>query len=417
MGRKDRAFFHKLYGEKKPRAVYYAKDFADYTLMVLATAGVVAFVYGPRHPLAIAGMVLCAFGVFAFAMRHGVRPAVPLVLRRPQDVLYLFAYKIRNLRPAYLVAVVILLAENVVIAATPRWPHHVELMRTVGFVLFYVHLAGITLFRTAILVAHLRKKEFVREVLMQTPWKRVINERTNMTLELAHAYATGLLTHVVLIAPWYLVLEYASFSVLLLPVVVVSNILIHLRWLREVNSWFYRDHWVGHNSELEFVYLHGPHHDAIPTGMIAVAGNGYLEGFLRFTLGSPVAFYNPLVAFGVFTFDVKTDIDLHQYIPGVFPYLPRRALEVGQHSTHHYGRLEPYSLALRVDRPDVEPSYRQRLQKIPDELRNSLKLDEELTGFEWDNPTHRVTLGLWDKYQPPREAAPRTDAIVPPQST
>lgn len=414
MSRKNSAFFHKLYGERKPRAVYYAKDFADYTLMVLTTALVVAVAYGPRHPVALMGAALCAFALIAFALRHGAELRVPLLFRRPQDLLFLFLYKLQNLRPVYLVAVSVLLLENVLIAATPNLPHHLELMRTVSLALFYVHLGGITIYRTAILVAHLAKKEFVREVLMQTPWKRVINEKTNINLEMAHAYATGLLTHIVLVAPWYLVIQYARFSAIFLPVVAAINVAVHLKWLRQVNSWFYRDHWLGHNSELEFVWLHGPHHDAIPTGMIAVAGNGYLEGFLRFTVGSPVAFYNPLVSFFVFTFDVKTDIELHQYVPGVFPYLPRKALEVGQHSTHHYGRLEPYSLALKVDRPDVSDEYRKRLQRIPDELRNSLNLDEELTGFQWDNPTHRLTLGLWDKYQNPRETAPAAGAVAGP---
>lgn len=406
MNRIDPAFFHKLYGEKKPKAVYYDKDFLDYALMIVLTAGVVAISYGPRHVLSVVGLALCAFTLLAFALRHGVSPRVPLILRRPQDVLYLFVYKIRNLKPIYLVALGVLFLENVLIAATPELPHHVGLMRTIGLSVFYVHLGGITIFRTAILIAHLARKEFVREVLMQTPWKRVINGNTNITLELAHAYCTGLLTHIVLIAPWYLVIQYSSFSLIFLPIVGLINVAVHLRWLRDVNAWFYRDHWLGHNSELEFVYLHGPHHDAIPSGMIAVAGNGFLEGFLRFTVGSPVAFYNPVVSFLVFTFDVKTDIELHQYIPGVFPHLPRRALEVGQHSTHHYGRLEPYSLALKVDRPDVSESYRKSLRRIPDELRNSLRLDEELTGFDWDNPTHRLTLSLWDKYQKPRDAAP-----------
>jgi len=160
---------------------------------------------------------------------------------------------------------------------------------------------------------------------------------------------------------------------------------------------------VGHNSELEFVLLHGTHHDAIPCGLIAVAGNGFLEGFLRFTIGSPVAFYNPVVSFIVYMFDVKTDIELHQYIPGVFPRLPRRVLEVGQHSTHHYGRLEPYSFGLKLDQPGIPEGYKKTLKWAPDELMNSLKLDEELTGFQWDNPTHQKTLDLWDKYQTRRQ--------------
>jgi hypothetical protein len=35
----------------------------------------------------------------------------------------------------------------------------------------------------------------------------------------------------------------------------------------------------------------------------------------------------------------------------------------------------------------------------PDEITNSIRLDEELTGFKWDNPIQQRTLSLYDKYQ------------------
>src|SRR5262249_28348925 len=136
-------------------------------------------------------------------------------------------------------------------------------------------------YRTVILIAHLAKRELVREVLMQTPWQRTIKAKTNMTLEILHAYGTGVLTHIVLLAPWYMVIKYSRFSVIFLPVVCLINVIVHLKWMQRYNGWFYRDHWLGHNSELEFVYLHGTHHDAIPSGLIAVSENGFLEGFLR----------------------------------------------------------------------------------------------------------------------------------------
>jgi hypothetical protein len=399
------AFFHKLYGIKKTRIFYSKKDFLDYVLMLLMTAAVVGFSYGFRSVMAGAGFALCAIALAMFVRRHGVELQTPVILRRPQDILYMFIYKLGNLRLVYFAALALLLLENAAIAATPGLPHHADSMRKAGLVLFYAHFLGITIYRTAIFVDHFRKREYVREVLMQTPWKRVINEKTNITVEVIHAYCTGLLTHIVLIAPWYLVIQHARFSLVFLPAVFVLDALIHMRWVKAVNSWFYRDHWLGHNSELEFLFLHGPHHDAIPTGMIAVAGNGFLEGFLRFTIGSPVALYNPVVSFLAHTFEVKTDIDLHQYIPGMFPRLPRRVLEVGQHSTHHYGKLEPYSFGLKLDKPELPESYKKQFARVPDELMNSLKLDEELTGFQWDNPTHQNTLSLWDKYQPRRRKA------------
>jgi hypothetical protein len=245
----------------------------------------------------------------------------------------------------------------------------------------------------------LAKKELVREVLMQTTWKRVVNEKTNITLEILHAYCTGLLTHVVLITPWYLVISYFSFSALLLPPVCLVNVIVHWKWLKSLNAWFYRDHWLGHNSELEFIYLHGTHHDAIPSGLIAVAENGFLEGFLRFTVGAPASFYNPVIAFVIFTVEIKTDINLHQYIPGVFPRMSRRWMEIAQHSTHHYGMLAPYSIGRKSARPGAAEGRKKPYGLYPDELINSIRLDEELTGFKWDNRIQRITLSLYERYQ------------------
>jgi hypothetical protein len=381
MRENNSAFFHKLYGIRRARIGYHKRDFLDYILMIALSALAVSLSYGVGHVMSIAGLALCVLMLPTFIARHGVEFRVPLILKRPQDVLYMLAYKLRNLRPMYFIAIGLLLLENVLIAATPNLPHHVELMRTIAFYLFYTHFISITAYRTAILVDHLAKKELVREVLMQTPWKRVVNEKTNITLEIAHAYCTGLLTHIVLIAPWYLVISYFSFSVIFLPPVCLINVIVHWKWIKALNAWFYRDHWVGHNSELEFVYLHGPHHDAIPSGMIAVSGNGFLEGITRYTLGSPTAFYNPVISFMINMWEVKTDIKRHQYIPGVFPRLPKSYLEIFQHSTHHYGLLEPYSIGLKSETMDT------------------VRLDEELTGFKWDNPIQRKILSLYDKYQ------------------
>jgi hypothetical protein len=399
MKKHDPAYFHKLYGAHKPRVQYYARDCFDYTLMVLLTAVVVLLCYRTSLVLSIFGLFLCVSEIVMFPLRHGFELKVPLILRRPQDVLYTFLYKLENLTPVYFIAIALLLLENYVVSRTPNLPHHVELLRKIFLVLFWVHFLVITGYRTAILFAHLAKKEFAREVLMETPWKRTINQKTNITLEIFHAYFTGLLTHLVLVGPCYLVITYANFSLVFLPVICAINVWVHYKWVKATNEWFYRDHWLGHNSELEFIYLHGTHHDAIPCGLIGVAGNGFLEGFMRGTIGFPIPFYNPIIALLVYSVEIRQDMALHQYIPGIFPKMPKQAVEIGQHSTHHYGRLEPYTIALKLDQPGVSEEYKKNFSVYPDELMNSIRLDEELTDFEWDNPTHQATLALWDKYQ------------------
>ncbi len=402
----DPAIYHKLYGIKKPRANYYAKDFLDYVLMLALTALGAGVLYGHGHPMALVAYVLCGMALIMFTVRHGVELRVPLILRRPQDVLYMFVYKLKNLRALYFVGLGVLLLENLAIAATPGLPHHVEWMSKLALGLFYLHFVGISIYRTIILADHWRKRELVREVLMQTPWKRVITERTKIAVELVHAYGTGLLTHIVLIAPWYFVITHARFSLIFLLPVAVINFMNYMYWMGLThNSWFYRDHWLGHNSELEFVYLHGSHHDAIPSAMIAVSGNGFLEGILRHSIGVPAPFYNPIGAALVYGFEVKHDIDLHQYIPGVFPQFQRVVVETNQHSTHHYGRLEPYGLAMNIDAPGVSEAVRKRFAFLAPRLKHSIRLDEKLTGFEWDNPTHRQTLNLYAKYQPDADSS------------
>lgn len=395
----DPGFFHKLYGARMPRVTYFARDFIDYVLMIAVTALVAGFAYGFRSAMAIAAFVLCAFMIASFMMRHGIELKTPVILRKPQEVLYMFAYKLQNLKSFYFIALGALLLENFLVARTPNLPHHDLWVRQMALYLFYIHFLSLTVFRTVLLVDHLAKKELVREILMQTAWRRAIKNDTNMTLEILHAYGTGILTHIILIAPWYLVITYSRFSLFFLPVLCILNFLLYVRWVKAINAWFYRDHWLGHNSEVEFVFLHGTHHDAIPSGLIAVGENGFLEGFLRFTIGAPGTFFDPITAFVVYTYEIQKDIYGHQYIPGVFPKNSKRSMEVYQHSTHHYGALEPYSFAFKVDRPEISEEYRNAYRNMPDEMRNSAKLDEELTGFKWDNPIQRKTLSLYDQYQ------------------
>lgn len=395
----DAKHFHQLYGVRKPRINYHKGDFIDYVLMILVSASAVLLAYGPGHPLSLLGLALCAWMIVAFLIRHGAGVAMPIILRRPQDVLYVVAYKLQNVKLVYVIALGLLLLENYLIALTPNLPHHVELMRQIAIYAFYLHFIVITLYRTASLVDHLRKRGIVREVLLQSSWRSVISRQPNIALEIVHAYLTGVLTHVILIAPWYLVITHFKFSILFLPVVCVLNFITQAKFLEVINAWFYRDHWLGHNSELEFLYLHGTHHDAIPSGLIGVAGNGLLEGFLRNVLAYPTPFFNPVMACIAYSIDVQRDILFHQYIPGIFPSMSREFREVCQHSTHHFGRLEPYGFAIKLDQPGFSPAFRQAFKALPEALRNSAAVDEQLTGFEWDNPRHRWYLELCRKYQ------------------
>lgn len=391
--------FHWLIGKRRPRIAYRGTDFVDYTLMVLASMLSVYLVYRSSPVLADIGIALCAFLIPAFVVRHGMTLAMPAALRRPQELLYAIVYKLENLLGVYAAAGAILVLENGLIDLTPGLPHHIALMRRVALGFFYLHLAGMTAYRTAILVDHLRKRSLVRAALLESYWRNFGCVRSHITFEILHAYVTGILAHIILLAPWYLLITHVKYSLVLAPFMWVANYQVHKRFMKQLNRWFYRDHWLGHNSELEFLYFHGTHHDAIPSGLIAVGGNGLLEGFFRSALGLPTPFYDPAFACLAYTLDVRADIDAHQFIPGVFPKPGREFRRVGQHSTHHFGMLEPYGFGMKLSQEGLSESFRRVFSRLPEEFTDSIRLDEELTDFEWDNARYRWFLQMCEKYE------------------
>jgi hypothetical protein len=391
--------FHKLYGAKQTRITYQKKDFLDYTLMSIFTGLIIYFSYGSESLMAKIGIFLCLLLNISFVIRHGFEFSLPAIFKRPQDVLYMFIYKIQNIKLEYYFALGFLVLENYLISLTANLPHKVELTHKIALYLFFIHFTLITIYRTVILIAHLHKKEHVREVLMDTAWKAHLIRQPSIILEIFHAYFTGILTHILLIAPWFIIISYFNFSIIFLPVACALNIFIFRKALEHFSVWYYRDHWLGHNSEIEFLYLHGSHHDAIPSGLIGVSGNGHIEGFLRHTIGGPIQFFNPLITFLLYTTDIQRDIALHQYIPGVYRKTTREFHGVHQHSIHHFGKLKPYGFGLNLNQPNIPEEIVKQFKIIPDSLKNSAKLDEQLNGFEWDNPKHKWFLELFDKYQ------------------
>jgi len=393
----DAAKFHKLYGVRRQRTNFQKKDYADYVVMILASAALIWFSYGAYHIVSIVGLALCAYMLVNFPIRHGAELHVPIVIKRPQDLAYTFLNKLQNAKLPYFLAIGLLVLENYLISLTPNLPHKLELTHTAAVGLFWGHFLLLTAYRTTILVAHLLKKEHVRDVLMESVWKRYVGNPARVPHEILHAYITGLLTHIVFLIPWYLVIKYCNFSLVFMPVTCLAAYFIQKKNVTLVNEWFYRDHWLGHNSEFDFVYEHGTHHDAIPSSLIGVAGNGIMEGFFRSSMAFPIPFYNPLLTAFFYTADVKLDMDMHQYIPGVFPKLDKEFLGVIQHSLHHYGLLEPYGFAINLDQP-VSDKVKKQTSVLPDELKYSWRLDNQLTGYKWDSSKSKWFLALIDKY-------------------
>ena len=399
MYKPDPKRFHKIYGKKTTRMDYHDKDYADYIIMSLLTALVAYACYGLENILGIAGIVLSLIMIVVFPMRHGFKLTIPHILKHPHEVVLKFVYQIQNMMPVYFIAIGVLLLENYFVYLTPDLPHHTETMREVAFWLLYLHFAGITIYRTRIFVVHLMRKEKCHEFLMQTVWKRQLRFNDNMTLEVFHAYFTGLLSHILLIAPWYLVISHTNYSLVFMPVAIIANFFTGKWFLKIFNDWVYRDHWIGHHNAFDFLYFHGPHHDAIPSGMIAVSGNGPLEGFMRHAMGVPAPFYHPLTAVLAYSSEVQGDMQGHQFIPGMYPKADIQFQKMNQHSMHHFGMIFPLSMALKTDQPDVNLDFHPQFKYLPDEMRNGVRIDEALDNYKWDNPRYNQYLDLIGQYE------------------
>src|SRR5260370_10954911 len=106
--------------------------------MISLSALVIIVSYGLGRVMGILGLALCVFMVAMFIRRHGVQFRVPVILRRPQEVLHLFIYKLENAPPVFFMAAGLLLLENVLIAPTPNLRDHVASIRHISFYLFYL---------------------------------------------------------------------------------------------------------------------------------------------------------------------------------------------------------------------------------------------------------------------------------------
>ncbi|WP_075185103.1 hypothetical protein [Teredinibacter haidensis] len=390
--------YHHLIGVQSRRMTFRDGDFLDYVIMICLCGIALVCIYGIDNLLTQIGLVACALMIINFPLRHGFKLKTPLIVKRPQDILYMVVYRLTNLEPIILIAAAILILENVAIYFTPQLPHKVELVRQVGFYLIYLNFAIITIYRTAILAAHLYKRNLAKEVLLETPWKRVVVKHPSMFLEIFHSYFTGILAHIMMLIPWFLVVSYFDFSIIFIPIICVANYVVFSKSLAGILRWYYRDHWLAHNSELEFIYLHGAHHDAIPSALLAADESGFLEGIIRQMLGRPIAMFNPLMAFIFYTNSIWKNVTDHQYIPGIFPKQknPGRS----QHAIHHHNRLEPYGLAynLEIYKHILPEKQREKIERMSDREQEAYRLDEILNGFEWNNAKYRWYLQLVKKY-------------------
>jgi hypothetical protein len=378
--------FHHIGVAKKQRLTYKDKDFIDYVVMIIMTCGLIALAYGPDHAMTIVGIFLSVSLIPFFAIRHGIKLTVPLIIRQPVNIFYLVYYKLEGIHKSTIIVISWIAIENIIIYLTPNLPHKTDFMRSAVIILFFAHFFIITAFRTASFIDHLRKKNHVREVLLESPWQKFIKNRNSIVSEIVHAYFTGLLTHIVSIAPWYVLITHVQYSVLLLPLSIPISIFAILKVIPDANKVFYREHWLAHNLELDFVYLHGPHHDAIPSSIIAFGENGILEGYWRGLTGFNFTYLHPFLLFLILTREVHRNMVGHQYIPNIFPENDNSVVEY-HHAEHHYLSIRPYGLAMV---PGENSPPKERYYHV---------IDSALNGYNPDNTRWRWYAAMKAKYE------------------
>lgn len=423
--------YHQLLGSKTSRSVYGKGDYLDYCIMIAMTtltlygsynyalskiqddlpSYIAPLVKTGSNLIFITGMICSLLMIITFQLRHGMQFRVPRIIAKPQELLYLIYYKLANIRYPFVLALLALGLESILIKFTPEWYHRIDITKGSAYILFFSHTIMVTIYRFAIFINHLIFRDHVQVVLRETVYRRYVKTKSSTILEIIQGFITGYLTHIITIAPWFLVITLADFSLIFLPITLFIGLSIESKFMMKLNEWYYRDHWLGHHSELDFIYLHGNHHDALPSAMMAVSGNGFLEGFLRYACGFPHALYNPLIAFFFKTFTVINDMNAHQYIPGLFPKLPKsKDMRLhGHHAAHHYGSLAPYGVGAISSGQDIKDDNPSKYLEI---IGHSLNIDQQLNGYQKDNPIFSGYLNLLDKYHDPEKRHLQHDPIT-----
>ncbi len=338
---------------------YVADDFILYVFSLVIFGAVATVAIQPTWLLMTVFSALAYMLVF-FIFKHGVKldwSSIPLIIK--ESIYYpVVFYKelaphLLILSPLYVSFALALLAEAFF---APKlggafWRHPFPYLA-----IFYVNFGVITLFRTFILFSHLRRHAFVQEFLENTTWKQAI-KGIDIRFSIIHCYITGLLSHLGLLLPALAFWRFTSPTYFREAALIVFYLLLqstysYMKGLTEngtaiqVDSfykWFTKNHEFQHNSRFYFTIFHGHHHDAIPSSLLASSDAGFNDGINRSL--ARLWFLNSVIVLllGKQLNGNLTDIFLHQYIPGLFPY-SRFVLEKRtHHAMHHYGSLRPYA--------------------------------------------------------------------------
>jgi hypothetical protein len=322
----NKEWHHSIQGVPKTRMTYSRHDFTDYALMLVLCVCVTLVSFGQAHTFTLMTTIMSVFLLFAFAFRHGASYRGCVLLAEPMELIRLLGYKLNNVRPCTFICITTLCVEQGIIDSTPSWSHMSDVYSTFCLEIFHYSFWTITAVRGIIFLAHVWQHDQVFTFLASTRWRKELGSDDGGSvlrrlLDLLQAFTTGVLCHILAVAPLYMSIAHLHHSVVLAPLrVCVDAVCLWWFWQIDFNDWLYRDHWICHHQQLAFIYLHAPHHDALPVSLMAAHDTGMLEGFLRFSVGLPDTYCSPVLACPLFSVQVLADMVFHQYVPGVFPY-------------------------------------------------------------------------------------------------
>ena len=398
---------------------YRAEDFPLY-LLSLVIPGIMIGLSLP-HPLAQV-LLACAllYLVCLFPLRHGakfdsstLRVVVEGLARYP----LMLARSWRTARDAVLPIAVIfalaLTAERFLrpLLAGTKWlaPFPWRWAIWVPFLL-------VTLFRVTILIAHVLRASIVRDVLEHSPQKKTIAV-LSIHHHILHAFITGMMAHLCLVAPcalFFMLTEpsYLREALLLSGFFLWWGLATPLRKRKMLvrpgvigNRLFYQNHTTAHQSRFYFTVFHGHHHDAIPS---AIIGSGAETGFLE-NVDRGITwldFLNSILVVQVkWAYVIAYDMVAHQYIPGIFPFAKPNLAGFGHHVTHHYGSALPLGIIFRgyIERSDMNNGYK------PDNVVTRWFVNEVEQREQIDPEVGRKFLSLYDHGTVSRIASPSFD--------
>lgn len=335
---------------------YKPKDFLFYVLSLGITGAACDFVFRRAMPLRIAVWASLAYLLVVFVHRRGAaldRDFLPELARGLLGYPKYLATMNWHARPKLLRFGGLLLASCALEWLAFRYGGErlsgSVLARPFPWIYFVaVHFLIIDGFRTAVLVAHLRKQEIIAEVLGDSRWAKHSLKNMGVVSLCIHGYVTGTLAHLCLCVPYIAFWQLTQPTVLReLLMFVISMVIASVRKdsqakdVAEGDHDFMVAHEIQHRSRFGFTVFHGQHHDAIPCALIGASGGAaFVENLDRGLYRGDV--FDSIVMLLVRETAVAIwDMTTHQYIPGIFPYCTTIRESRLHHVVHHYGSLLP----------------------------------------------------------------------------